>query len=175
MHVETTTDWITAIGSSFAAVGTVGAVVVALWQVRRQEKRDIRVRCTRTFVDTNVESVEVISLRATNRGPRAVTLATVSLVGDNGIEASPPPFPQASDRMPTTELPITLTDGKSAEILWSISVLEELKVGWGCEAFLYAFFTDSLGNMYRAPFPGVKRKLKREGWHLRREYVVSAS
>jgi hypothetical protein len=77
-----------------------------------------------------------------------------------------------ADRMVTTELPITLTDGKSAEILSSMSVLEELKVGWGCEAFLYAFFTDSLGNMYRAPFPGVKRKLKREGWRLRREHVA---
>lgn len=132
-------------------------------------------RCTQTFVENDIESIGAIRLLATNRGRRAVSLMAVSLVGDNEIEASPPPLPQASDRMPTTELPITLTDGKSAEILWSISVLEELKVGWGCEAFLHAFFTDSLGNMYRAPLPGVKRKLKWEGWRLRRKYVAPIS
>jgi hypothetical protein len=39
-----TTNWITAIGSAFAAVGTVGAVAFALWQVRRQDRRKLKLR-----------------------------------------------------------------------------------------------------------------------------------
>jgi len=40
MLASSTTDWITAIASAFAAVGTVGAVIVALWGPRwRQERK----------------------------------------------------------------------------------------------------------------------------------------
>lgn len=37
-----TTEWLTAIGTMFAAVGTVSAVAVALWQTSRSTRRDRR-------------------------------------------------------------------------------------------------------------------------------------
>jgi hypothetical protein len=39
-----TTDWITAVGTAFAAVGTVGAVIIALWQTVWRERADLKVR-----------------------------------------------------------------------------------------------------------------------------------
>lgn len=41
----TTTDWISAVTTVFAAFGTIGAVVVALWQILRQGRRKVVVQC----------------------------------------------------------------------------------------------------------------------------------
>jgi len=45
MLASATSDWITAFGSAFAAIGTVGAVIVALWQTRRRDKYKVHVVC----------------------------------------------------------------------------------------------------------------------------------
>ena len=45
MSVQATTaEWITAVATVFAAVGTVGAVIVALWQTTAHGKRTLAVQ-----------------------------------------------------------------------------------------------------------------------------------
>lgn len=66
-----TTDWISAIATVFAAIGTVGAVAVALWQILRQGRRNVIVRCSQAVIG-DVETIHALSVRATNDGPRPV-------------------------------------------------------------------------------------------------------
>jgi hypothetical protein len=50
-----------------------------------------------------------------------------------------------------------LLDGESLDIFWTRENLEELRSKDDLE-YLYAFFIDVLGDVYKAPFPGVTAK-----------------
>jgi hypothetical protein len=67
------TDWITAIATVFAAVGTVGAVAVALWQIQRQGRRSLVVKCSLAVI-ADAQNIHTIALRGTNNGARPIKL-----------------------------------------------------------------------------------------------------
>lgn len=57
-----TTDWIIAVSGVFAAIGTVGAVIVALWQVLKQNKPSLHVRT----IESDSQGRKLILLSTTN-------------------------------------------------------------------------------------------------------------
>lgn len=154
-----TTDWITAIATAFAAVGTVGAVVVALRQSFNQGQRKLMVRCSQAIIG-DVENIGVLTLRGTNDGPRPVKVSMAYLMTDDGRQVNSPFTPHSAT------LPILLNEGESAEVFWTRKNLEELRRQDDCN-YLYAFFTDVLGEVYIAPYPGVVARRK----GLRRQVV----
>lgn len=56
------TDWITAAAAVFAAVGTVGAAVVALSQIARTQKRKLAAECRSAIVLDGAQNVAVLTL-----------------------------------------------------------------------------------------------------------------
>jgi hypothetical protein len=163
MLATTTTDWITAISGVFAAVGTVGAVVVALRQVLRQERRSVKLEARYAIIPDLPES-EVLSLRATNDGVRAVTLNMAYLMTNDGRQVMSP------FTMYSTSLPTLLQDGESATVFWKRSNLDALKESESVAGYTHAFFMDNLGEVYETPLPGVS--IKRRGVRRRRTYVL---
>jgi hypothetical protein len=108
-----TAQWVEAIATSFAAVGTIGAVVVALWQVSRQGKRQVRAECSLAVISTDSNGLPVVALRTTNVGYRPVKLSMAYLSADDGRTIVSPVVRQYSER-----LPATLSDGESDEVFW---------------------------------------------------------
>lgn len=148
----TITDWIIAAASVFAAVGTVGAVVVALWQVTRQSKRSLSVKCS-AAVTGDPQFSRVIALSGTNDGPRPIKLDMAYLRADDGQQIFGR-FTPFSDQLPTV-----LVDGESVTVFWSQDALREIAEKEGVK-YLYVYFTDALGQVYDAPYPGVVTKRK---------------
>jgi hypothetical protein len=146
------TDWITAIAAVFAAVGTVGAVIVALRQVLRQERRKVKVEC-RSAIIADVESLHVVSLRATNVGFRPVELTMAYPATDDGHTIVSPFAPHSAS------LPKTLSDGESVTIYWLVEKLDQAKDEGGFN-YLYAYYTDTTGKTYADTYPGVKKRRK---------------
>jgi len=68
-------------------------------------------------------------------------------------------------------LPASLVDGESVTMYWQLSTLESIKQEQGFSHYVAAYFTDPLGTMYAAPYPGVKIKRKGWPWRRRTEYV----
>lgn len=157
----TITDWITASATVFAAVGTVGAVVVALWQVLRQSKRNLIVKCS-SAVTGDPQFSRVIAVSGTNDGQRPIKLDMAYLQAEDGrqIVGRFTPF---SDK-----LPAVLVDGESVTVFWSQDDLSEIAERESVN-YLYAYFTDALGQVYSAPYPGVV--VKRKGLRRRKVFV----
>lgn len=155
------TDWISAFATVFAAVGTVGAVAVALWQINRQGRRHMVVQCRWAIVGELSGNVQVLTLRGTNDGARPIKVAMAYLMTDTGSQAVVRFAPYSN------ELPVVLQDGENVEISWTQSDLEQVRSKENCH-YLYAFLMDVLGNVYPAPFPGVEAKRK----GLRRPHTV---
>jgi hypothetical protein len=151
------TNWITAVGSAFAAVGTVGAVIVVLWHVLRHDRRRVRVEC---YFGARITGGRALFLQATNCSRRAVSLSTVALVMADGSQLVPPTAGGLG------RLPAVLADGESVAVTWTADELEHTG-----GRYLYGCFRDSMLNVYRAPVPGVKSRRSRRG--LRREHVAS--
>jgi hypothetical protein len=160
----TVTDWIAAVSGIFAAVGTVGAVAVALWQVLRQNQRQVDVMCRHAVMAPDSGLVHALALRATNVGLRPVKLTMAHLTADDGRTLFSPFVPYSDD------LPIVLQDGESAEVFWYDEKLEDVRQSEGFAAYRTAFFLDVLGNSYVAPYPGVK--VKRRGFRRRKVYEI---
>jgi hypothetical protein len=87
--VSSTTEWITAVASVFAAVGTVGAVIVALWQVSRQGRRSLDVRCSSAVIGEAIP-IHVVALRGTNDGSRPIKLTMAYLMTSDGRQVYSP-------------------------------------------------------------------------------------
>lgn len=157
-----TTDWIVAIASVFAAIGTVGAVIVALWQVFRRDSRSLIVKCSQAVIG-DVIPVHAVSLRGTNDGARPITLTMAYLMTQDGQQVISPLLPYSD------QLPRTLLDGESVDVFWGRDNLQKIK---GSESvdYLYAFFMDVLGNVYKAPYPGVV--MRRKGLRRRKVFEV---
>jgi hypothetical protein len=174
-----TTDWITAIGSAFAAVGTVGAVIVALWQTRRRDKYKVHVVCNWGITGDSAIG-NLLSLQATNTGERLVKLTMAYLLTDGGSQVVAKFFQPSLTKMniitsiEQSPLPESLVDGESVTVYWQLSILETIKVEQGFDHYVAAFFTDPLGTMYAAPYPRVKVKRKGWPWRRRTEYVPAS-
>lgn len=155
--MSATTDWITAVSGAFAAVGTVGAVTIALWQTREQSRRRVHVTCSLAVMIPDTEPLTVVALRATNIGYRPVKLVQAYLTTDDNRHVVSPfvrpgPFQSFTD----SDLPKVLDDGESVEVFWYQDKLNEAKETEGFGEYLSAFFYDAQGNAYQAPFPGMQ-------------------
>ncbi len=161
----TITDWITASASVFAAIGTVGAVVVALRQVTGQNKRSLIVKCSSAVI-ADAQDIRALALRGTNDGSRPIKLTMAYLMSQDGRQIISPFLPHA-DRLPKV-----LLDGESVDVFWDRANLDQIAGSEGV-VFLYAFFMDVLGNVYKAPYPGVVAK--RKGVRRRKVFEVPGS
>ena len=91
-------DWVIAVASTFAALGTVGAVVVALWQILSQGRRSLVVKSSLCVI-ADVQSIRAVSLRGTNDGPRPIKLTMAYLMSQDGQQVVSPLLPHG-DRLP---------------------------------------------------------------------------
>lgn len=160
MSDPSVTDWIQALGTVFAAFGTVAAVIVALRQARRSERRQLMVECRLAVTGDQ----RIVTLRATNDGPRAIKLTMAYLQTDDNRKIVVLPIPGIGD-----PLPKVILDGESAEVFWPQDQLADARDEHGFSGYYYAFFIDSMGNVYLADFPGTTRRMKwqwRKGWKL---------
>jgi len=148
--------------SVFAAVGTVGAVIVALWQISRQSKRSLVVKCS-FAVTGDAQNTRVVALRGTNDGERPIKLSMAYLMTDDGQQVVGR-FTPLSD-----QLPKALLDGESVDVFWSQADLQEIAQNEGVK-YLYAFFMDALGQVYEAPYPGVV--VRRKGVRRKPRYEL---
>jgi hypothetical protein len=157
---STTTDWITAIGSLFAAVGTVGAVIVALWQVSRQDQRRMRVRCYRTISDLAPTSTSVMGMTGINVGRSPIRVTEAELKLENGEEWGL--IEPVGD-----QLPAVIEQGAELQIIWDHVIQGDYGPETVKSIIAYGF-RDSLGNAYWALHPDTI--VKRRGWRRTRTY-----
>lgn len=151
------TDWITAIASVGAMVGTVGAVVFALWQVRRQGTSALHVTCERVFLP-DMESygtvtVEALKFSGYHRGGPPVKLTMASFECEDGRQAV-----VSFMRGFPAPLPVVLQHGESVDVLWRYDQVEELA---RATPLREAVFTDAAGGQYRALYPVGVRRVRR--------------
>lgn len=153
------TDWIIAISGIFAAIGTVGAVIVALRQIRRQERRRLHVECRLAITEpTPGNYLNVVALRGTNEGQRPIKVTQAYMQTDDSrmIFAHFTPW--------SDSLPKLLLDGESVEVGWEADKLEKAKADEGFKHYLYGFFTDTVGRVYPGAYPGVKVRRRGLPW-----------
>jgi hypothetical protein len=155
-----TAEWVTAISGIFAAVGTVGAVAVALWQISRQGQRNVTVTCGLAVTPDD----RVVGLRAANEGPKAVELTMAYIQTNDGRKVVSPFAQGMGDSLVGGKL---LLEGESAEVFWRQSALAQARVAEAFDGYWFAFFQDTLGNIYSDTFPGTERKRR---WKLRRSW-----
>lgn len=156
---NTITDWITAIGTAGAAVGTVSAVAVALWQ-SRPERPDLMLECiSETVFDGSKPTAAYLKVRVTNRGSRPANLQySPSFVAERRHNELRFAVGVAPDAARSAHLPRLLQDGESADFRYDhcdlISRAHEPE-----EALLmYASVMDQFGARFYVPMPGVKMK-----------------
>jgi hypothetical protein len=156
------TDWITSVAGVFAAVGTVGAVIVALRQIRRQERHSLNVWCSAAIASPQTgETVDLIALRGTNDGFRPIKITQAYIQTDDSrmVFAHTTPW--------SDQLPMLLLEGESIEVSWERAGLEQSRQDLGFAHYLFAFFTDTVGNVYAAPYPAVTRRHVGPPWKRR--------
>jgi hypothetical protein len=168
---ETTTDWIIAIGTVFAALGTVLAVSVALWQGWRQNTADLRVRAELATerIGGGSQARTFVRLHDTNHGPQTIKVNQALLQFKSG--ASGAIIGQTAPR--GDELPKVLAVGDAVTGEWDEEAVELARAESNGEPYKSIAFIDAFGNEHAAPYPGMTRKWrarKRRPW-LRREYV----
>lgn len=166
----TTTDWITAIATVFAATGTVGAVIVALQQIRRQERRHLTVHCRPAVAAPDpATAVQLVTLRATNDGLRPVKISQAYVQTD----ASTKVFARLTSW--SASLPILVLPGESIEVSWARDDLEQTKKREGFHRYLFAFFEDTVGHIYPAPYPGIEQRPRGPPWKRRDEWLPQST
>ncbi len=144
-------QWVEAIATVFAAVGTIGAVWVALWQVGRQHRRRLEVTCRWAFIGGSARG-QMLALHATNSGFRPVKIVMAHLMTDDGHQVFARFDPHSSS------LPSVVQDGESVEIYWAESDLDQIKNNEQFDRYEYAFFVDAQGDTYEAAYPGMRRR-----------------
>jgi hypothetical protein len=158
------TDWIVAVSGVFAAVGTVGAVVVALWQSQRRDRRSLKVTSwTQQGTSRQGQEVPVIWLRGTNDGHRPIKVPEVFLATGDGGRGSHEQVTKSD------ALPRLVEVGESVDVGWERSVLELAADETGA-SYRYGFFVDTLGNIYEGPLPGFERKRSGILWGRRTDW-----
>jgi hypothetical protein len=146
----TTTDWITAIASVFAAIGTVGAVIVALWQVLRQDKRRLEVRCGSNVRVRQAVTIPTLVAIRTNVGRKTIQIQRVQTCFADGSRG---PMPVLHGTFPTLE------EGDSDTLEWDFDQLVQIEEAQD-QPIVAIQFTDTFGNRYFGNYPGVRRWLK---------------
>lgn len=157
-------EWVTAISGIFAALGTVGAVAVALWQVQRQGRRNIKVTCRLAVTPDE----HLVGLRAVNEGVKAVELTMAYIQTNDGHKILSPFVVGMGDSLVGGKL---LLEGQSAEVFWRQAALAQARVTEGFDGYLFAFFQDTLGNVYWDTFPGTERR-RRWTWPPLRRHTT---
>jgi hypothetical protein len=147
------TDVLSALATLGAAIGTVGAVVVALRQSRTATKRSLVVRCQHAVLPDLPKS-DVISLSATNNGFRPVKITMGYFMLDDGWQLVQIPG------MFSTQLPATLQDGESVNLFFDRDGLEHLSSERNAQ-IAYGFLTDTASGVYKAWYPGYKPPVPR--------------
>jgi hypothetical protein len=150
-----TTDWITAIGSAFAAVGTVGAVIVALWQSR--EKINLKLDCFYREVP-NKEALVLVGGN-TRRTPVNIVLA--------GLESASEFYDATYDNT-EGDLPTILGHKETVRVEWTPEELRDLEAKRG-EPLWSASFLSEVDGAFNVKLPGGKHKY---GWLGRRGVYV---
>jgi hypothetical protein len=115
----TTAEWLTAGGTVFAALGTVGAVAIALWQTVGPKQAKLTVHCWYGEKrEGDGRPYPTLTLSATHvRGP-AILLQTAHLATD-GTSGSLVAISEGS-----TTLPAVLHPGQSAQVTWDVRLLQ---------------------------------------------------
>jgi hypothetical protein len=153
-----TAEWIEAIATVFAAVGTIGAVWVALWQVGQQHKRRLEVTCRWAFIGG--AHGQMLALSATNSGFRPVKIVMAHLMTTDGNQVFARFDPHSSP------VPSVVQDGDSLGVFWAQSDLDQIKAKEQFERYAYAFFVDAQGSVYDAPYPGMRRRFGRRAKYV---------
>lgn len=155
------TDWITAIATVAAAVGTVGAIWFALWQLRRQERTQTKVVARHWSAGNHILSVKVI-----HAGGPPLRIVAVYASYESGADMAGGELPDS------TQLPVLLRHGDTAEAHWLLAIFAEDTEGeWAVVGpYRRIVFEDSLGGQHSAPFPTARER--RRGWPLRRDRKV---
>ncbi|HEV7773996.1 MAG TPA: hypothetical protein VGO48_11995 [Conexibacter sp.] len=151
----TIAEWLTAGGTVFAALGTVGAVAIALWQTVGPKQAKLTVHCWYGEKrEGDGRRHPTLTLSATHvRGP-GILLQTAYLTTD-GTSG-----PLVDGGEGSTTLPALLHPGQSAQVTWDVGllkkVLELMKHQGGSDtAFVSAMFVDSLGRRHEAALPQI--------------------
>jgi hypothetical protein len=169
VHPEATTaDWIEAVAAVFAAIGTVGAVMVALWQTWRQGQRRMRVQCRLGVTPDE----RVVTLRGINEGAKAIEITMAYLSSDTGQTIICTFYPGIGDNLIGGKL---VLEGQSVEVVWKLSLLGQTREQEGFKGYQFAHFVDTLGNVYADTFPGTRRRHNlnlRWSWRPLRRSVV---
>jgi len=150
--METTTDWITAISAAFAAVGTVGAVIIALWQTVGQSRSDIKARCFYRPTDG------IFFLTADNPRQVPVNLLAAGLAVRGKVHTVGP--------RNFGLLPVKLGHKDSVTVTWSAEELREVEAEDG--PIHYATFMSELDGAFRTAMPGGKKR----HWSVRKRGTV---
>jgi hypothetical protein len=162
MIATDTAGWITAAGTVFAAIGTVAAVAVALWQSGRRQKVQLDVTFSWVTRADHGKWPRTVELTARNVGVLSIRIdqAVLQLHGQkmSGVLRT------ASDL-----LPHTLTSDDTLTAVWDYDQVEQMREEFGAQPFAFGFFIDVLGRSYSAPYPGVS--LSRRNWRLAKRYV----
>lgn len=105
--------------------------------------------------------MDLVTLRGTNDGRRAIKVTQAYIQTDDArmIFARMTPW--------SDQLPKFVVEGESLEVSWERAVLEQAKIDQSVPNLLFAFFTDTLGDVYPAAYPGVQRKRIGPPWKRR--------
>lgn len=161
-----TTDWITAVGTVFAAVGTVGAVCVALWQTVGQERFGLQLTSNSVLtIDPEGDHTVVLQMTGVNLGRRPIRINEAKF----GLVVAPEVIIYMSP-VAGTDLPTTLDPGDEVVAAWDKAACERIQEEQG-GTLTHFEFIDSLGKKYVVPIPGMRAT--RKNWRLQKRYVLS--
>lgn len=104
-HARDWVDYLTLLFAFLAAIGTVGAVAVALWQTSSSRRRV-------AWLKTRLTS-DGMGVYVTNSGPRPFTVESVSFRAATGADMFPRPVEASRDSLPTL-----LTEGQTAQYVF---------------------------------------------------------
>lgn len=146
------TAYLEAFAALLAAVGTVGAVALALEQSRRairQGQVQLSVRCRVAIAAPPEGTIQTYTVTATNVGLRQVTVtgAQFMLKDRQQVFVIPLYFSDA--------LPAVLADGQSVALHYERGVVDQVAQDAGSEID-YVFVHDSADNSYQTTFPRVR-------------------
>ncbi len=146
MPATDTAGWMTAIGTLFAAVGTVGAVLIALWQTVWRERSDLK---THTYYrpDDDAPGGGILYLTADNPRQTPVNVPAAGLSTQSKVN-----LPAAGH----SSLPKKLGHKDSARAHWHASELRKLEQAEG--PIYFGTFMSEVDGAFRAPMPGGKKK-----------------
>ena len=167
---ETTTDWIIAAGTIVAAVGTVAAVSLSLWQSSRQRKADLRVKSVRIIERRGGGHLarELLRLVGTNHGPQSIRIVDASLQFQSATGAMIGNMTAGGD-----ELPKVVSVGETVTAEWDFEAVELARIESNGEPYTHLAFIDAFDGEHAVPYPGMK--LARRWPRFRREYLPMKS